>query len=109
MCKGSGEPEAPEVVVDPGVSSLLRSGALHGLRLARDDRGEHGAATTSLTERARRRRRCRSVRDLLAYGTEEQKRTRYPLVATGEVISAIAMSEPGASYDLQRIRTKVVV
>jgi alkylation response protein AidB-like acyl-CoA dehydrogenase len=39
------------------------------------------------------------------YGTEEQKRTWLPKMATGEVITAIAMTEPGTGSDLQAIRT----
>jgi len=39
------------------------------------------------------------------YGTEEQKRTWLPRMAKGEVISAIAMTEPGTGSDLQAIRT----
>ena len=42
---------------------------------------------------------------LLHYGSEEQKRQWLPKMATGEVIGAIAMTEPGAGSDLQGIRT----
>ncbi len=42
---------------------------------------------------------------LLAYGSEEQKLRWLPRMATGELVAAIAMSEPGAGTDLQRIRT----
>ena len=42
---------------------------------------------------------------ILAYGTEEQRRRYLPRMAKGEVISAIAMSEPGAGSDLQGVRT----
>lgn len=42
---------------------------------------------------------------ILAYGTEEQKQNWLPAMARGEVIGAIAMTEPGAGSDLQRIRT----
>ena len=45
---------------------------------------------------------------LLAYGTEDQKRRWLPSMATGELVAAIAMSEPGAGTDLQRIRTQAV-
>jgi acyl-CoA dehydrogenase len=38
-------------------------------------------------------------------GTEEQKQKWLPKCATGEVILAIAMSEPGAGSDLKSIRT----
>jgi acyl-CoA dehydrogenase len=42
---------------------------------------------------------------LLAYGSEEQKRSWLPRMARGELVGAIAMSEPGAGSDLQGIRT----
>ena len=42
---------------------------------------------------------------LIAYGSEEQKRRWLPGMVSGEVISAIAMTEPGAGSDLQGIRT----
>ncbi len=42
---------------------------------------------------------------ILSYGTEEQKRRYLPRMAKGEVIGAIAMSEPGAGSDLQGVRT----
>ncbi len=43
---------------------------------------------------------------LLAYGTEAQKHRWLPRMASGELVAAIAMSEPGAGTDLQRIRTQ---
>ena len=43
---------------------------------------------------------------LLAYGTEAQKRTWLPPMATGEVVTAIAMTEPGAGSDLKGITTR---
>ncbi|MDP3173591.1 MAG: acyl-CoA dehydrogenase family protein [Phenylobacterium sp.] len=42
------------------------------------------------------------------YGTEDQKRRWLPKMVTGELISAIAMSEPGAGSDLQGVRTRAV-
>jgi acyl-CoA dehydrogenase len=42
---------------------------------------------------------------ILRYGTEEQKRRWLPKLATGELVSAIAMSEPGTGSDLQGVRT----
>ena len=42
---------------------------------------------------------------LLNQGTEEQKRKYLPLLASGEMIAAIAMSEPGAGSDLKGIRS----
>ena len=38
---------------------------------------------------------------ILAYGSEEQKRRWLPKMATGELVGAIAMTEPGAGSDLQ--------
>jgi acyl-CoA dehydrogenase len=43
---------------------------------------------------------------VLAYGTEEQKRTYLPKLASGEMVAALAMTEPGAGSDLQSIRTR---
>ncbi len=43
---------------------------------------------------------------LLKYGTEDQKTRWLPKMATGEVISAIAMTEPGTGSDLQAVKTK---
>jgi acyl-CoA dehydrogenase len=45
---------------------------------------------------------------LLHYGTEEQKQRWLPKMATGEMIGAIAMSEPGTGSDLQSIQTRAV-
>ena len=45
---------------------------------------------------------------LLNQGTEEQKRKYLPLLASGEMVAAIAMSEPGAGSDLKGIRTSAV-
>lgn len=39
------------------------------------------------------------------YGTEEQKQRWLPRLATGELVAAIAMTEPGAGSDLQAIKT----
>jgi acyl-CoA dehydrogenase len=43
-----------------------------------------------------------------AYGDEAQKRRWLPKMATGEVIAAIAMTEPGGGSDLQAIRTTAI-
>ena len=39
------------------------------------------------------------------YGSEEQKKRWLPKLATGELIGAIAMTEPGAGSDLQGVKT----
>lgn len=45
---------------------------------------------------------------LVGYGTEEQKRQWLPRMATGEVVAALGMSEPGAGSDLKSLRTTAV-
>ncbi len=45
---------------------------------------------------------------ITAYGTEEQKKKWLPGLVDGSVISAVAMSEPGAGSDLQNIRTTAI-
>ena len=42
---------------------------------------------------------------LVTYGSEEQKREWLPRMVAGEVVTAIAMTEPGTGSDLQGIRT----
>ena len=43
-----------------------------------------------------------------SYGTEEQKAKWLPKMATGEIVSAIAMSEPGTGSDLQSVATTAI-
>lgn len=43
---------------------------------------------------------------ILNHGTEEQKRRYLPLMASGQMVGAIAMTEPGAGSDLQGVRTR---
>jgi acyl-CoA dehydrogenase len=42
---------------------------------------------------------------IVAYGNDEQKRRWLPRMGTGELVGAIAMTEPGAGSDLQGIKT----
>ena len=42
---------------------------------------------------------------ILDYGSDYQKRTWLPRMARGELVAAIAMTEPGAGSDLQAIKT----
>ena len=42
---------------------------------------------------------------ILHYGTEEQKQKWLPRMASGELVGAIAMSEPGTGSDLQNVKT----
>lgn len=45
---------------------------------------------------------------ILHHGTEEQKKRWLPRLATGELIGAIAMTEPGTGSDLQGVRTLAI-
>lgn len=45
---------------------------------------------------------------ILRYGTETQKQRWLPKMATGEMVGAIAMSEPGAGSDLKSVKTRAV-
>ena len=45
---------------------------------------------------------------ILHYGTEAQKKKYLPLLATGDLIGAIAMSEPAAGSDLQGVKTTAI-
>jgi len=45
---------------------------------------------------------------ILHYGTEAQKLKYLPLLATGEMVGAIAMSEPAAGSDLQGVKTTAI-
>ncbi|QSE81057.1 acyl-CoA dehydrogenase family protein [Rhodococcus koreensis] len=45
---------------------------------------------------------------LLDYGTEDQKRRWLPHMASGDMVTAIAMTEPSAGSDLKAIRTRAV-
>ena len=42
------------------------------------------------------------------YGSDQLKKTYLPRMATGELITAIAMTEPGAGSDLQAVKTSAV-
>ena len=43
-----------------------------------------------------------------SYGTQEQKEKWLPKMANGEIVSAIAMTEPGTGSDLQSVKTTAV-
>lgn len=45
---------------------------------------------------------------ILDYGTEAQKQRYLPAMVTGEIITAIAMTEPGTGSDLQNIKTTAI-
>ncbi len=45
---------------------------------------------------------------VLAYGTEEQKKRGLPRMVTGELVGALAMTEPSGGSDVQGIKTRAV-
>jgi long-chain-acyl-CoA dehydrogenase len=45
---------------------------------------------------------------VLAYGTEEQKKRWLPKMVTGELVGALAMTEPSGGSDVQNLKTKAV-
>jgi len=51
---------------------------------------------------------CLVAHYLLDYGTPEQQQRWLPRMASGELLAAIAMTEPGAGSDLQSIATRAV-
>ena len=48
------------------------------------------------------------MRGLLLYGTDEQKERYYPKLATGEMVAAFCLTEPGAGSDAASIATTAV-
>ena len=42
------------------------------------------------------------------YGTEDQKQRWLPAMASGELVSGIAMTEPGTGSDLQAVKTRAI-
>lgn len=46
---------------------------------------------------------------ILEYGTPEQQQRWLPGMASGEIVAAIAMTEPGAGSDLKAVRTTAVL
>ncbi|KPQ07689.1 MAG: acyl-CoA dehydrogenase [Rhodobacteraceae bacterium HLUCCA12] len=45
---------------------------------------------------------------ILAYGTEDQKKRWLPKMATGEMVGALAMTEPSGGSDVQNLKTRAV-
>ncbi|WP_237057265.1 acyl-CoA dehydrogenase family protein [Microbulbifer sediminum] len=45
---------------------------------------------------------------IVNYGTEEQKQKYLPKCISGEIVTAIAMTEPGTGSDLQNVRTTAI-
>ena len=43
-----------------------------------------------------------------SYGTEAQKRMWLPQLASGELVGAVAMTEPGTGSDLQAVKTRAI-
>ncbi|MEL6233490.1 MAG: acyl-CoA dehydrogenase family protein [Pseudomonadota bacterium] len=45
---------------------------------------------------------------ILSYGTEEQKKRWLPKMATGELVGALAMTEPSGGSDVQNLKTRAI-
>lgn len=45
---------------------------------------------------------------ILAFGTEDQKQRWLPKMATGELVTALAMTEPSTGSDVQAIKTRAI-
>ncbi len=45
---------------------------------------------------------------ILAYGSDDQKARWLPRMASGELVGALAMTEPGAGSDVQSIKTRAI-
>ena len=45
---------------------------------------------------------------VLQYGTEEQKQRWLPGMVTGEIVGALAMTEPSGGSDVQRLKTRAI-
>jgi len=45
---------------------------------------------------------------ILSYGTEDQKKRWLPKMASGEVVGALAMTEPSTGSDVQAIKTRAI-
>ncbi|MEZ5751441.1 MAG: acyl-CoA dehydrogenase family protein [Paracoccaceae bacterium] len=45
---------------------------------------------------------------VLAYGTEEQKKRWLPKMASGEMVGALAMTEPSGGSDVQNLKTRAI-
>ena len=45
---------------------------------------------------------------ILAYGSEEQKKRWLPKMVSGEIVGALAMTEPSGGSDVQNIKTKAI-
>lgn len=50
-----------------------------------------------------------SVPYIMAYGTEDQKQRYLPGCVNGDIVTAIAMTEPGTGSDLQGVKTSAVL
>lgn len=85
--------DMPEEFGGQGGDAAMEMLVQHELSLAGDSAVGFGIASTI------------TPHYLVEYGTEEQKRQWLPALASGEKISAIAMTEPGVGSDLKAVRT----
>jgi acyl-CoA dehydrogenase family protein 9 len=104
--------------IDPAVLKGLKDLGLFGLLIAE----EHGGLGLSITGYARVMQEVAGLdssmavtlgahqsiglKGLLLFGTAEQKNKYLPKLATGEMVAAFALTEPGAGSDAAAIQTR---
>jgi acyl-CoA dehydrogenase family member 9 len=107
-----------ESAIDPEVLKGLKELGLFGLLIPED----HGGVGLTVTGYARVMQEVAALdssmavmlgahqsiglKGLLLFGTPEQKRKYLPRLATGELVAAFALTEPGAGSDAAAIQTR---
>jgi acyl-CoA dehydrogenase family protein 9 len=109
-----------EARLPPEVLAGMKELGLFGLAIPE----EHGGLGLSVTAYARAMQELAAVdgsiavtlgghqsigcKGVVLYGNDEQKRTYLPRLATGELIAAFALTEPGSGSDAASIKTRAV-
>jgi acyl-CoA dehydrogenase family protein 9 len=107
-----------EAAIDPAVIQGLKELGLFGLLIPED----HGGVGLTVTGYARVMQEVAALdasmavmlgahqsiglKGLLLFGTPEQKKKYLPRLATGEMVAAFALTEPGAGSDAAAIQTR---
>ena len=89
--------EVPEVYGGAGMDPLSAAIAIEGIG--------RGCGSTGLSISAHNGLCCFPI---LKFGTEEQRQRYLPRLTSGEILGALALTEPGAGSDLQGTRTTAV-
>ncbi len=89
--------EVPEIYGGAGMDALNAAIAIEEIG--------RGCGSTGLSISAHNGLGCFPI---MAFGTQEQQERYLPRLTSGEVLGALALTEPGAGSDLQGIRTTAV-